>query len=108
MTRARFVAVAANPDGIERRFAVSGQVGRTLKALVDAGPRGVTSLDIAETWALRTSHYIFLLRREHGLVIEMTREPHEGPAGPGWHGRYRLLTPVRLVEKTEPSREAAA
>lgn len=107
MTRTRFVAVAANPDGTERRFSVGGQVARTLKALIHAGPRGVTSLDIAGTWALRTSHYIFVLRREHGLNIAMDREPHEGPAGAGWHGRYRLLTPVRLMEESERDREAA-
>ncbi len=106
MRRHRVVAVATNPDGTERQFVVTGQIGRTLKALVDAGPRGVTSLDIAGTWALRTSHYVFVLRREHGLVIEMLREPHEGPAGAGWHGRYRLLTPVRL-EESGRDREAA-
>lgn len=106
-TRLRVVAAVACPDGTERRFVVTGQIGRTLKALVAAGPRGVTSLDVAGTWALRTSHYIFVLRREHGLNIAMDREPHEGPAGTGWHGRYRLLTPVRLAEEPKRDREAA-
>lgn len=107
MSRPRFLAVAMNPDGTERQFVVTGQVGRTLKALVDTGPRGVTSLQIAGTWALRCSHYISVLRHVHGLHIEMDREDHQGPGGPGWHGRYRLMTPVRLIREPQPDQRAA-
>ena len=109
--RLRVVAAVVFPDGTERRFVVTGQIGRTLKALVAAGPRGVTSLDIAATWALRTSHYVFVLRRL-GLEIEMRRELHEGPAGTGWHGRYILRSKVRIFDNAisgnaQPGAEAA-
>lgn len=93
------VAYATNPDGTERRFFVAGQVARTLKALIAAGPKGVTSLDVAATWALRMSHYISILRHVHELNIEMVREDHVGPSGAAWHGRYHLITPVRLASK---------
>lgn len=91
-------AVVTDACGQVREIEVGGQIGRTLKALVEAGPCGVTSLDIAATWALRTSHYIYVLRQHYGLAIEMIREPHKGLCGPAWHGRYRLSTPVRILE----------
>ena len=100
-------AVATDLDGTERPFFTTGQIARTLKALVDAGAHGITSLDIAATWALRTSHYVFVLRRDHGLEIETMRESHTGPAGKGWHGRYRLLTSVRLLDEPAEATEAA-
>ena len=34
--------------------------------------------------------------RKAGLTISTTNEPHEGPF-PGMHGRYRLETPVTVV-----------
>ena len=95
-------------EGEQRRFTVEGQIARTLKALVDAGPKGVTSLEIS-SWALRTSHYVFVLRHRHGLNISMDREDHDGPAGIGWHGRYRLLDPVEIIEaKASRKRSEAA
>jgi hypothetical protein len=71
-------------------FLVSGQTAKALRALVLAGPHGVTALEVA-SWALRLAAYVFDLRAR-GLVIEMIREEHEG----GWHGRYVLHTAVRL------------
>jgi hypothetical protein len=101
MSRFQIRAAVVQSDGSLHAFVVTGQIARTLKMLVHAGPAGVTSLDIAETWALRTSHYIFVLRRDHGLVIETVRESHKGPAGEGWHARYRLITPVRILDGSE-------
>ena len=95
--RLEITAAVQEPCGSVRNIACCGQVARTLRALVEAGPRGVTSLEIS-SWALRTSHYIFVLRHRHGLDIETVREPHDGPAGPGSHGRYFLKTPVRIIE----------
>ena len=90
-------AQVRNDDGSTRTFTVSGQTARTLLKLVERAAAGVTSLEIAATWALRTSHYIYVLRREHGLEIVMERENHEGPTGHGWHGRYTLMTPVEII-----------
>lgn len=78
------------PDGKVAVF--SGQVAKTLSALVGAGKNGVTSLEIS-SWALRLSAYIFILRHEHGLEITMHREPH----ATGWHGRYFLLSSVIIL-----------
>lgn len=80
---------------------VEGQFARTLHALVEAGQRGVTALEVG-SWALRLAHYILILRRL-GLVIDMQREKHGGSA-PGWHGRYVLQTGVQIIDET---REAA-
>jgi len=75
------------------RFTVTGQVAKALMALVEAGTRGVTALEVA-TWAYRMGAYVFTLRRLHGLVIETEHEPHDG----GWHARYVLRSSVELVE----------
>jgi len=75
-----------------RTLRLVGRFAQTLRALVDAGDRGVTALEIS-TWALRLSHYVYVLRHRCGLAIEMARESHDG----GWHGRYVLRTPVRIV-----------
>ena len=97
-------ASVAEADGTSRTLAFEGQEARTLRALIEAGDRGVTSLEIS-SWALRTSHYVFKLRGA-GLVIEMVRERHDGPV-PGHHGRYRLLSRVSIVEPGA-GREVAA
>ena len=88
-------ASVAEADGTLRTLAFEGQEARTLRALIESGERGITSLEIS-TWALRVSHYVFKLRRA-GLVIETQREPHDGPV-PGKHGRYFLRSRVRIVE----------
>lgn len=78
--------------GPEGAFTVTGQVAKALAALVAAGNRGVTALEVA-TWAYRLGAYVHTLRHQHGLAIETRREPHEG----GWHGRYVLRSPVTLA-----------
>lgn len=86
----------------ERRITVTGRrYCQTLHALVDAGPRGVTALEMS-SWALRLGHYIFILRRTHGLSIETLREDHDG----GTHARYRLISDVRIAGAGE--KQAAA
>ncbi len=97
MTKRLEITAAVQEPSSVRNIACSGQVARTLRALVEAGPRGITSLEIS-SWALRTSHYVFILRRRHDLAIETLREPHDSPAGPGSHGRYILKTPARIIE----------
>lgn len=70
------------------------QVARTIIALVENIKEGVTSLELSNTFAIRTSQYISDLRHKHGLDIEMVREENAY----NWHGRYFLRTPVEIVE----------
>ena len=90
----RIVQFALAADG--HSFAVTGQTARALQALVRAGHKGVTALEMS-TWALRLGAYVHTLRRDHGLVIETVRERHNGFGD--WHGRYILRTPVTLIER---------
>lgn len=70
----------------------SRQDRRTLLALVKADTKGVTALEMS-SWAYRLGAYVHRLRHDYGLAIETLREPHDG----GWHGRYVLHTPCRIV-----------
>jgi hypothetical protein len=79
-----------------RLVAYEGQVARTLLHAIQAGQKGFTAAEIS-SWALRLSHYVFCLRGD-GLTVTCDREDHDGPAGPGWHGRYRLMNRVGVVE----------
>jgi hypothetical protein len=79
------------PDGSQQSFA--GREAWSLRRLVEAGSRGVTTIDHP---APRWSHYVFRLRRA-GLAISTDYESHKGDF-PGKHGRYRLETPVTVVE----------
>lgn len=90
------LAEVAEPDGRVRRLSVVGRFAQTLDALVKAGTSGITGQEVGG-WAVRLSHYIFRLRRDHDLTIDMELEAHGG-AFPGQHGRYRLLSRVRIVE----------
>lgn len=87
----RLVVKATGPEG--QPFTVTGQVARTLLALVKAGAAGVTALEIA-SWAFRVSHYVMVLRHKHRLEIPMIWEAHEG----GKHGRYVLQSTVTIIE----------
>lgn len=78
-------------EGPTGRFTVTGQDAKTLSALVGAGVRGVTALEV-NSWAYRLGAYIHSLRHNCGLAIETVREPHEG----GWHARYVLRSLVKL------------
>ena len=84
--------VVAEPGG-SKTIALTGRFSQTLDALIAAGDRGITALDIAH-WAVRLSHYIYILRKKHGLTIEMLEEEHGGEF-PGRHGRYTLKTPCQ-------------
>lgn len=69
-------------------FTHTGKVGRVLEMLATL-PEGVTQYD-TYPWHTRLGASIHLLR-EGGLAIETIRE------GECRHGRYRLLTPGRLI-----------
>ena len=88
------------PDGTRRLVGTSGRFAMMLRALVTAGEEGVTSLTLAQSWAVRTSHYVFRLRRDHGLLIETRMEPHGGPYS-GNHARYILRDRVRILDGAE-------
>jgi hypothetical protein len=79
------------PDGSQQSFA--GREAWTLRRLVNAGSRGVATIDHP---APRWSHYVFKLRRA-GLTITTEYEAHGGTY-PGTHGRYRLETPLQIIE----------
>jgi hypothetical protein len=79
------------PDGSQQSFV--GREAWTLRHLLNAGRAGLTTIDHP---APRCSHYIYKLRKA-GLVISTDYEAHKGDF-PGKHGRYRLETPVTIVE----------
>jgi hypothetical protein len=75
------------------RIAISArQPRRALAALIKAGSKGVTALELS-SWAYRLGAYVHTLRHDYGLTIETLREPHDG----GWHGRYVLHTPCQII-----------
>jgi hypothetical protein len=78
-------------DGSQQSFI--GREAWTLRHLVSAGRTGVTTIDHP---APRWSHYVYKLRKA-GLSISTDYEAHKGDF-PGKHGRYRLETPVTVVE----------
>jgi hypothetical protein len=91
MRSATQIKIRKVEDGSQITFA--GRPAWALKRLLHAGERGLTTIDHP---APRWSHYIYLLRRA-GLVITTDYETHKGDF-PGNHGRYRLETPVAVVE----------
>jgi hypothetical protein len=68
---------------------VRGRDAWLLKRLIDAGDRGVTTIELP---APRVSHYLWKLRQA-GISIETIREAHDGPFA-GQHGRFRLTCSV--------------
>lgn len=91
----RVILIATVYDTLPpRKIKVTGQTAKCLKALVDAGPKGKTALEVS-TWALRFAAYCFDLRRKYGLEIRTDKETHDG----GWHGRHVLETKVDIEEK---------
>ncbi len=106
--QARLTVKAAKNSPDEREeFITTGQTARALVALHDAGTKGVTALEVS-SWAYRFGAYVFDLRHDHGLNIETLREDHSGPAGPGWHGRYVLHTPVEILTIAHGGADGAA
>jgi hypothetical protein len=103
MTDKLTVTARIVPDG--RAFTVTGRPAETLLSLVEAGPRGITSLEAFQAgWAVRLAAYIHRLRSERGLDIETRREPHPG----GSHGRYILHSPVEVTERSDAGERMAA
>ena len=104
----RAAVIEANPEfpllSERREIEVTGaRFIQTLRALVEAGNRGTTALEMS-SWAWRLSHYIFILRRDYGLNIETRNEPHDG----GTHGRYFLKSSVVLIDADASDEMAAA
>ena len=93
-------------DYLGQRHVVVGQFARMLAALVAAGERGVTAAD--RPAGTRVSHYVFRLRRDHGLPISMDLEPNAD--GAGSHGRYRMVAPIKVAstEYAAPKAERIA
>lgn len=72
---------------------VKGRPAQTLLELIKSGNKGITALEMSNTWALRLSAYVFNLRHDYALDIETLREEHGG----GWHARYVLHTGVDIL-----------
>lgn len=97
MTAKLSVTACIMPD--DRAFTVKGRIAETLLALVDAGPRGITSLEAFKAgWAVRLAAYVHRLRSDCRLAIETRREPHGG----GNHARYVLNSRVELIDRVPP------
>ncbi len=79
-------------DG-ERELRFVGREAHTLSQLLERGPQGLSSV---EQIGPRISHYVMKLRQA-GLVVETVKENHAG-AFRGWHARYVLHTPLRVIE----------
>lgn len=79
------------PAGIVREAV--GREAETLLALIEAGSRGITSLEAFRAgWAVRLAAYVKDLRTME-VPIGTTREPHEG----GSHARYRLEVDIEVL-----------
>jgi hypothetical protein len=79
--------------GVTQQLTLAGQTARTLETLIQAGPDGITALEVS-SWAMRLAVYIGQLRHDHSLVIDMLRESHSSEYSQGKHGRYFLKTKV--------------
>ena len=99
---AKFKVHSRLPSGLVREAV--GREAKTIAALVDAGPRGITSLEAFHAgWAVRLSAYVFDLRAM-GVQIGTTREQHEG----GSHARYMLEGQVEMVWRSDDGGKAVA
>lgn len=77
----------------KRTVTLPGRFGWAAEELRCAGGHGVTPI---ERPAPRWSHYVFILRRRHGLNIETKSEKHGGPY-PGTHARYVLHDSLKPI-----------
>lgn len=89
------IHVTLNLGEQPRTFELKGRLGWTMAQLVEAGPRGFTTLDRP---ALRLAAYVHSLRKR-GIPIETEIEAHSGPYA-GQHARYRLTcdASVRVLQ----------
>ncbi|MFT3986310.1 hypothetical protein [Aestuariivirga sp.] len=83
-------------------FTATGRDAWALLELLRMGERGCTPIDNPGP---RWSHYVFKLKRAHGLDIETIDEKHGG-AFAGTHARYVLRSQVEVLE-TSDVKEAA-
>jgi hypothetical protein len=91
---ARYERTVRIGEGDETRsITLAGRFAWCLEKLLTAGERGITALD--ETGP-RLSHYVLVLRRRYGLIIETREEKHGGQFS-GWHGRYVLHTKACVI-----------
>jgi hypothetical protein len=79
-------------DGQQIRL--TGKTALTLEALIRAGQKGVTALEMS-SWALRLAAYIHTLRTVYGMAIETLHETHNELGD--WHGRYVLQSRVLIM-----------
>lgn len=92
--RPLLTVVACVMQGADARtLMLRGQTARSLVALVEAGGKGRTALEVS-SWALRFAAYCHTLRHDYGLTIITEHEDHDG----GWHGRHVLLDRVTILE----------
>ena len=82
------------PDGMA--FMVHGRDAWALLQLVAAGTNGCTPIDNPGP---RWSGYVFNLKRKHGLAIVTYHEGHKG-SFPGTHGRYVLVSDVKIISRS--------
>jgi hypothetical protein len=84
-------------DGLARTLKCNGRIAQTLEHLLEAGPKGITALEMG-TWAVRLSHYVWVLRHRH-LVNIATRFEEHGGEFPGKHARYTLRDQVQILDR---------
>lgn len=87
------IKVTLNLNEQPRTFTLQGRLGWTIAHLVQAGSRGITTI---ERPAPRIPAYVHELRKM-GFQIETEMEPHKG-AYSGHHARYRLTCDVQFSE----------
>ena len=78
-----------------RKVHVKGKEAKTLLHLMHHAEKGITALEMSNTWALRLAAYVHSLRKNHGLNIDTVKEPHED----GYHARYVLKDAVKINER---------
>lgn len=97
------VSVRLQPVG--NVVVIKGREAETILALVEAGSRGVTSLDVSRAgWAYRLAAYVHRLKTDYGISIETRRERHDG----GSHGRYFLRSAVEILDRSDQQENLAA
>lgn len=78
----------------------TGREAQTIIALVEAGAKGITSLEAFKAgWAVRLTAYVFDLKAM-GVPIRASREPHDG----GNHARYFIDGQVEVIEAFDPAK----
>lgn len=82
----------------DRVHMIEGRVASTLIELDRVGERGLSSI---EQIGPRLSHYIFIIRRELGIVVETVTEKHSGVFS-GHHARYILRSPIEIIDVVDP------